>query len=116
MERRDPNALPELVREVELPPQPVSGFGIMVVASMAMLFAVVSSAFILRARMVADHCPHHHAVTTVQKAEPKDLPPCEHVIYIDLDKPVCVPSETMVEMNRTPAPKLEGMVVDHITY
>ncbi len=43
---------PQLVREVLPPQRPGSGLGVMLVAATAMFFAVASSAFILRARMV----------------------------------------------------------------
>lgn len=47
----------QLVREVLPPQKPSSGLGVMLVAATAMFFAVASSAFILRARMVSNACP-----------------------------------------------------------
>lgn len=47
----------QLVREVLPPQKPSSGIGVMIVAATAMFFAVASSAFILRARMVRSSCP-----------------------------------------------------------
>jgi hypothetical protein len=47
----------KLSREVLPPQKPQSGLGVMLVAAAAMFFAVASSAFILRARMVQNCCP-----------------------------------------------------------
>ena len=45
-----------LTKEVLPPQKPSSGFGVLMVASLAMFFAIASSAFVLRARMVRT-CP-----------------------------------------------------------
>ncbi|HET6613679.1 MAG TPA: hypothetical protein VFG83_16885 [Kofleriaceae bacterium] len=116
MERRDSNALPQLVREVELPPQPVSGLGIMVVASMAMLFAVVSSAFILRTRMSVEQCPHHHMVNAaMDHTAAPGTAQCAHVVYVDVETPICVPEETMIDLNLQQAPSDPLAGVDYMT-
>lgn len=57
-----------LRREVEEAPERscgTAGLGVMLVASMAMFFAIAGSAFMLRARMVAERCPHAMPPTAV---------------------------------------------------
>jgi hypothetical protein len=52
----DQRPLSTLTREVLPPQKPSSGFGVLMVASLTMFFAIASSAFMLRARMVR-MCP-----------------------------------------------------------
>jgi hypothetical protein len=52
----DQGPLSRLSREVLPPQKPSSGFGVLMVASLTMFFAIASSAFVLRARMVRT-CP-----------------------------------------------------------
>lgn len=54
-----------LTKEVLPPQKPSSGFGLMMVASLAMFFTVASSAFVLRARMV-QRCPAAEANSVPQ--------------------------------------------------
>jgi hypothetical protein len=56
----DQGPLSTLTREVLPPQKPSSGFGILMVASLTMFFAIASSAFVLRARMVRT-CPGQQA-------------------------------------------------------
>jgi hypothetical protein len=48
----------KLTREVEPPQRSSQSIGVLLVASSAMFFAIASSAFILRARMVHYHAAH----------------------------------------------------------
>jgi hypothetical protein len=60
-----------LRREVLYPQRQNTGVGVMLVASAAMFFAVASSAFILRAQMPAQECPHAERVP--MRAVPVEL-------------------------------------------
>lgn len=66
-ERRDPSEThvprsPALVKEVAAPVARESGLGILMVASIAMLFAVASAALVLRAQMASPPpCPYASA-------------------------------------------------------
>ena len=58
MDDRTPSTPPALVKEVEPPIYQHSGLGVLLVASLAMTFAVASAAFLVQARMPGDGCPY----------------------------------------------------------
>jgi hypothetical protein len=58
MDDRPHSSPPVLIREVNAPAYLQSGLGVLFIASMAMLFAVASAAFLVRARMDGPSCPH----------------------------------------------------------
>ena len=61
-----------LTKEVLPPHKANNGLGVMLVASLAMFFAVASSAFVLRARMVQSHCRAARAHTTTPAPVPRE--------------------------------------------
>ena len=64
---------------------PPSGLSVLIVASMAMLFAVASAAFLLRARMADESCPHLETrdslVERAERAEPQRDARCGEAMY-----------------------------------
>ena len=62
-----------LRREVLYPQRQNTGVGVMLVASAAMFFAVASSAFILRAQMPQQDCPHAPEAALPMRAVPVEL-------------------------------------------
>jgi hypothetical protein len=70
MDERPKPSSPVLVKEVAPPLPRQSGLGVLVVASMAMLFAVSSAAFLVRARMDSAPCPRADS-----RASPADTGP-----------------------------------------
>lgn len=71
--RESPRREERLRREVLYPQRQNTGVGVMLVASAAMFFAVASSAFILRAQMPQQNCPHAIDRSLPIHAVPVDL-------------------------------------------
>jgi hypothetical protein len=119
MDERPLSSPPALVKEVAAPAYQQSGIGVLIVASLAMLFAVASAAFLVRARMDARGCPHveFRAGQSASQA-PADARPrapagaeCGEAVYQQLPDGSVIVTFDLCAPQPAPTRQLEGIEV-----